>query len=214
MKKELRAFLTFWMANVAFVSSAQVSISGPTCVNPRVIYQYVITGSWDSTTTMQICITGGVIANTADSCTPGGPPQSSIQIAWSAGVSGSIMVHSSKGDSSLSVTLTDTLSGGAIVDSTASQQIPYLATPSIVLCSASSGGSCTPTYNYQWQQSPDLLTWVDIPQATFQNLPFSGQLQQSTFFRRKVTETNSNTIAYSGVAVINVSAPPPTASAQ
>jgi hypothetical protein len=189
----------------------QVTVTGPTCINPRTMYQYVITGPWDSVSTMQICLTGGVVAGSAITCTQTGPPQASVMVSWNGGIKGTLQVHSSKGNASISIVLTDTLTGGAIADTTKAQRIGYLALPSIVHCPPSTGGSCTPNYSYQWQQSLDMVAWTNITGATLQNLVMTQTLKQTTFVRRKVTETSSNTVAYSNAALVDVGAPAPSA---
>jgi hypothetical protein len=192
--------------------SGQVVVSGPACVIPRTVYQYVITGPWDSTSTMRVCLTGGQLADSSGICTPTGRPLSFVRVTWNAGSSGSLQVQSSKGNSLFSVTLSDTLTGGTIVVATKAQAIAYLATPALISCSASTGGACSPQYSYQWQQSADLVTWVDIPNDTTQNLTLTQAVAQSLFVRRKVTETRSNTVAFSDVARVDVGAPAPTIS--
>ena len=192
---------------------SQVTVSGPTCVIPGTIYQYVITGPWDSLSTMQVCLTGGQLADSSGSCTPTGQPLSFIRVTWNAGSSGSLQVQSSKGNSTIAVTLSDTLTGGSILVAAKTQRIAYLATPALVSCPPSTGGACSPQYNYQWQQSLDQVEWSDIPAATTQNLILAQAVKQTLFVRRKVTETGSNTIAFSNIALVDVGAPAPTISA-
>jgi hypothetical protein len=50
--------------------------------------------------------------------------------------------------------------------SNSSQNINYNTLPAWLNCSAASGGSCTPTYNYQWQQSSDNVNFSDISGET------------------------------------------------
>lgn len=211
IKKIRLLFPLVILAIAGFQGHAQVTITGPTCINPRTTYQYVITGPWDSVSTMQICLTGGVVAGSAITCTPFAAPQASVMVSWNGGINGTLQVHSSKGNATIAIVLTDTLTGGTIADTTKAQRIGYLSIPSIVLCPVSTGGSCTPNYSYQWQQSLDLVEWSDIPGASLQNLVMTQKLIQTTFVRRKVTETSSNTIAYSNAALVDVGAPAPSA---
>jgi hypothetical protein len=192
--------------------NGQVTVSGPTCVIPGTIYQYVITGPWDSASTMQVCLTGGQLADSTGTCTPTGRPLSFVLVTWNAGSSGSLQVQSSKGNSTITTTVTNTLTGGTILVASKSQRIAYLAIPALVSCSPSTGGACSSQYNYQWQQSSDQVEWLDIPAATAQNLVLTQTVKQTLFVRRKVTEANSNTIAFSDIALVDVGAPAPTIS--
>ena len=188
-------------------ASGQVVVSGPTCVIPGTVYQYVITGPWDSTSTMQICLTGGQLADSSGPCTPSGGLLSFVWVTWNSGSSGSVLVQSSKGNDTIGVTITSALVGGVITDSSNNQQIAFSDTPAVIKCSPSTGGSCTPQYSYQWQQSSDQVSWSDMAGDTTQNLTFSGPVTQTFFIRRKVTETGSNTITFSSIAVVYVGAP-------
>jgi hypothetical protein len=189
--------------------SGQVTVSGSTCVFPGVSYQYNITGNWDSTSTTQICITGGSIKNfdsSVHSCTlQGGAPLGSVLVSWNNILdSGTIAITSDKGNATLSISIISPLVPGRIDSSSKLQAIDYDSIPSMIICSVNSGGSCSPVYFDQWQQSFNQLSWTDIEGAINQNLVISSQLTQPTFYRRKVTEQQSGTIAYSDVALVDV----------
>lgn len=160
---------------------------------------------------MQVCLSGGRIAGSALTCTAKGNPQSFVQVMWDSGNAGSIQVLSSKGNATINVAVTTPLEGGTISLSAKSQLINYDSLSSGVNCSSGSGGSCSPNYSYQWQESPDMFNWTDAPGAVGQNLTLTKALIQTTFFRRKITETNSGSIGYSDVALIDVGAPSPPA---
>ena len=92
----MKTIKIFFLISIVFllprIGTSQVSITGPTCVVPGVIYQYQIQGNWDSTSTMQVCLSGGVIADSTDTniCTPaGGAPLSSVLVIWNGGSGGS-----------------------------------------------------------------------------------------------------------------------------
>src|SRR5437762_10581748 len=91
-------------------SFSQVVISGPTCIVPGTIYQYVINGSWDSSSTVQVCITAGLIVDESDSvaCTPSLNAINKVLVMWndSASDDGSLTVTSSLGNASLTVHFT------------------------------------------------------------------------------------------------------------
>jgi hypothetical protein len=215
MNKVIKVFCLSILSGLFTLSCfSQISLSGPTCVIPGVIYQYKVTGNWDSTSTMQLCLSGGIIADSTDTntCTPiGGAPLSAVLVIWSNNSSGSLTLTSTKGNASLSVSITQALAPGVIDSTTKIQSITYDSIPTTINCAVDVGGSCSPSYNDQWQQSVDMVTWIDIIGATGQNLNFSSPLTQSTLFRRKVTETVTGSIAYSDAAIVNVYAQLPLA---
>jgi hypothetical protein len=49
-----------------------------------------------------------------------------------------------------------------------------------------------------------MISWTDIPGATGASLVIDSSLTQSSFYRRKVTETNSRSIGYSDAASVLV----------
>src|SRR5262249_19492270 len=117
----------------------------------------------------------------------------------------SITISTSDGNKTFKVNITSALQAG-LVDSLSKEQnfLDTLSIPSTIICSSAKGGSCSPNYSYQWQQSNDAMVWEDIEGSTRQNLSFTTSVKQSFFYRRKITETNSGTIGYSDVAIINV----------
>jgi hypothetical protein len=185
----------------------QVIISGPACVIPGLTYQYRINAVWDSASTMQVCATGGTITGASGACTASGTPPPFVQVMWKAGVvTGSLLFHSSQGDTTIQVSIAPPLQAGEI--DTAVQSIGYSGAAAIIHCSAVAGGSCNPVYSYQWQQSTDAVYWTDIPGDTTQHLLLPGILTNTTFFRRKTTEATSGRIVYSRPATVFVGPPP------
>jgi hypothetical protein len=75
---------------------------------------------------------------------------------------------------------------GQVLEGIASpdQTVCYNSTPSMLSCSAPSGG--TSSYTYQWQLTTDNFNWLDIVGATNQTFT-PGALTSTTFFRRVVT---------------------------
>lgn len=191
-----------------FRGNSQVTVTGPACVIPGATYQYLISGPWDSASTMQVCLTGGLVVGSNAACTGNGVPVASVLVTWTASGAGNVNLSSSKGNSTLAVTISSVLTGGAIPVAVKTQSIAFKGTPSVITCSASTGGSCSPVYQYQWQQSRDRLSWTDISGAQGLTLSLSQPLQEATFFRRRVTEEGSGTIAYSDIAFVGVQAPP------
>ncbi|GAO44104.1 hypothetical protein [Flavihumibacter petaseus] len=79
---------------------------------------------------------------------------------------------------------TSALAGGTISNPT--QSISCGNIPAQILASVATGGICSPTYGYQWQQSSDNVTFTDIAGATTQNYQ-PPALSATTYFRRMVT---------------------------
>jgi len=196
--------LTILLVLIGFAVSAQVLIKGPSCVIPGVTYHYIISANWDSVAAMQVCITGGKL-KTGDTCSPsGGKPFGSVFVIWDQGVPGSLNIKSSLGDASLSVAQTTELHGGQLISKEKIQTYVKGVINYTFHCSAASGGSCNPSYTYQWQQSTNSVNWTDISGATEQDLVFTGEISYNTFFRRVVLEKNSNTEGYSEVAQLTM----------
>jgi len=191
----------------AIAAQSQVSIKGPGCVIAGVAYQYVINTSDTAGSGIRICVTGGTLAQGGsclnDSLVP------AVYVTWQAGAPAlSISFTSNTGSEVKTVSLTTPLQPGVIDAAQAEQYVSYNAAVPSITCAAATGGGCSPSYNYQWQQSADNVTWHDVDNAT--GVTFDGgiNLIQTTFFRRKVTEVNSGTIGYSTVAAVYVPAAP------
>ena len=193
---------------MALQDFSQVTVTGPQCVVAGTVYQYKISGNWDSLSTMQVCISGGIIADSTaiNSCTTSGAPLANVLVIWndSSSTAGVIKVNSPNGNGILNVSFSMPLQAGSI-DSLSKNQITETdSIPSSIYCQPATGGSCSPSFVYQWQQSSDMVSWTDIESAEQQNLSFSSSMNQTAFFRRKVTETVSGTIQYSDIATVNV----------
>jgi len=182
-------------------SLCQVAITGPTRVIADTEYQYLISGNWDDYSTMQLCIQGGIIVNTDSTCF-NGSPVASIHVIWKEDSTASISINSSDGDAFLSMERTTILDGGKIDTLGTIQIVEADSIPKLIHCPEATGGNCSPSYAYQWQQSLDNLSWTDIDGSTSEDLILLAPLAQTTYYRRKVTETISNTIKYSDVAIV------------
>ncbi|HWK02144.1 MAG TPA: hypothetical protein VNS58_00840 [Puia sp.] len=187
--------------------NAQVTIAGPTCVASGVTYQYNLSANWDSLSTVSICASGGLImdSGTQQSCLQKKGPIPYIKVTWGSGLStASISVTSSTRKDSMTVFIAATLVSGLIDTSVQFQTIAYNTVPASLFCSADSGGSCSPGYSYQWQQSEDGLQWVDVNSAVGETLVFQSLLVKSTYYRRKIKEEQSGTITYSNIAIVEI----------
>jgi hypothetical protein len=211
MSTIIRSVLFFTLLFSGFTKTiAQVTITGPSCVIAGTVYQYSISAKWDSTSTMHICVNGGIIADSSlgdnNTCTPSGAPVARMLVIWndSASNNGSLSLTSSLGNASFAVHFTDPLLPGSIDSVTGNQQIGYDSIPATIICSIDTGGSCSPSYSYQWQQSLDQVNWVNVDGANSMNLTIQAPLVQTMFYRRKVIDINSSTVGYSNVASVFV----------
>ena len=197
--------LSIVLIGVLQPSIAQFSITGSTCVLAGQSYQYTISGPWTQSTTMTWTVSGGVITTpSCGNCTQKtGTPLPNIYISWSSSGSLTLTTSNPTGNASKTITISLALSPGSIT-SNGTQYINYNSTPATITCSAATGGSCTPSYSYQWQSSTDNVNFSDISGATSQDLSFSAGLTQTKYFRRKVTETTSSTVGYSNTATVFV----------
>jgi hypothetical protein len=200
------SLLVFILTGLYSSTLAQVTIKGPGCMIPGTVCHYVITGKWDHITTMQACVSGGTF-NDGSNCTPSGTISNSLFVTWNTNGSGNLTVTSSKGNVSLTVTATQGLNGGNISNADLSRNYISSLHQYIFHCSKATGGSCKPSYIYQWQKSTDMLQWTNIQGATQKDLVFTDSIAQNTFFRRIVYENSSTTIGYSNIANLDIVIP-------
>src|SRR6266542_2548288 len=176
-------------------------------------YTYSIAGTMDNNT-MFWCVSGGggiIVQAFGNSLSFSGNCVSGmgigqIVVKWTVAGTGLISITSSNGSPSKSVPIVNPLNPGSIT-SNKTQTISYNTAPANINCSAASGGDCAPSFSYQWQQSINSVDWTDVANKTSQNFSTTALLIQTTYYRRKVTETQSNTVDYSDVATVNVSPP-------
>ena len=116
------------------IGFGQVTVTGPTCVIPGAVYQYLIAGPWDSSSMLQVCMTGGLTADSGQSCTSNGQPRASVLVTWDSTGIMTLQVTSSQGNSSITVTVTKPLFGGTIDSASQSQSMPYDSVPGTVNC--------------------------------------------------------------------------------
>jgi len=213
MRKGIKKLaFVFGISVFRLLAFSQPTINGPECVLPGIIYQYIISDYSASTiqVNMKICIHGGSLVNKDGSklndCTASAEPLATLLIMWNDKKRGSISISTSEGKKILNVNVTSELQAGFVDLSVREQNFSNtISVPSTIVCSEAKGGSCSPNYSYQWQQSNDAMTWTNIERSTGQNLAFDSPVKQSSYYRRKVIETGSATIAYSDVVVVNVS---------
>ena len=202
MKYQLMLFI-FSLCSY-FSLRAQTIINGPSCVLPAIEYQYLISTDDTTATGISICLGGGVYFGSHDSCLSDSLPPF-ILVAWNSGVdTASIFWSSPTGNTTTAISFSAPLQAGSIDTAYTFQTIAHDSSVSNIQCSPAMGGSCSPSYTYQWQQSLNNVDWNDIAGATNQNLDVNITLTETSYIRREVTETNSGTIGYSNFATINV----------
>ncbi|MCW3074641.1 MAG: repeat-associated core domain protein [Flaviaesturariibacter sp.] len=196
--------LVVLLLGVTHVSKAQLSISGPTCVDAGLTYQYTASGAVAGTRTW--CITNGTFVGISGSCVSAVKNLTSVEVVWSGTATSGTLSFSNGGfTTTITVTMTQPLDGGAISQGQG-QTITYNTTPGTIQCSPYSGGECGSTFSYLWQQSSDNINWSYVSGETSQNLSFSAPITQSTYYRRRVQEANSTyqANAYSNSILVTV----------
>jgi len=186
------------LAAFAQKSQAQSPISGPTCVVTGQNYTYNYNNSYTGSPTFTWGISTGTIQQSQGA---------SVIVQWTATGTGSITL-SVNGVSQTplnNISVVAPLSGGSIT-ANATQTIAYNTVPAAISCAVATNGYCSPAYTYLWQYSTDGTTWNSAGQTT-QNLTVSTALTVTTYYRRQVTETHTNAVAYSGIATVFVNPP-------
>jgi hypothetical protein len=205
MKRKEVAFL--WLLLLLIQSSkadSQVKISGPECIVSGTEYQYDLFGKWDTQTAISVCVEGGLIARNNSTCYEG-KELNYVRIVWNDNTTkGKISITSSSGNGFFNVRPTRALQGGKVDSLSKLQAVKKAAIPRSISCGSARGGNCSPSFSYQWEQSDDNLRWTNVTGAVFQNLSFSVALNHTLFFRRKIFDSVSNSIAYSDVAIVVV----------
>ena len=198
--------LALTATSIPVTAYSQVTVSGPNCVTAGTVYLYNISGQWQAGSTVQVCITGGILVDSGQACAGGSGILSFVRVAWDSGgiTSGAVAVTTTQGNNTIAVTIAQALTPGQIDSAAVNQTLDSLTTPSTLTCSAPGGGGCSISYQYQWQQSFDNVIWRDMDSATSAQLSFSGPLSQTTYYRRIVTNVVSNAFGYSNVATINI----------
>jgi hypothetical protein len=192
------------------ISYSQVKITGPECIVPGTEYQYEFYGRFDRQTEINICVEGGLVAANNNTCYKVSNVNY-VRIIWSDDITkGKISISAAKVNGSFNVKPTRPLQGGKIDSLFKIQRAQSSGAIKTIICSAAKGGSCSPSFIYQWEQSDDNLHWTEIKGETFQNLSYATRSDRAVFLRRKIVDTVSNSIAYSDVAVIVVANQPGT----
>lgn len=163
----------------------------------------ILRGDWKENDKINICVEGGLFIETGTNCIEK-QSVSFVRIQWSEGKrKGKIKVSSQAGNNSLDVDIAVPFNPG-FIGTTDKQTISFERTAPSLSCTEAIGGSCSPSYSYQWERSSDKLRWTAINGATGRNLSFANPLKQTTYFRRKVVENKSQTTGYSNEITVFV----------
>ncbi len=200
-----RYFLTIVLSLPGIVISeaitAQGTITGPACVKPSFEYQYLINFTGKFKNKSEICITGGRLVDSKSECTQI-DTFAAVKVIWDAkAVRGKISFASAKGNAAFDVNIIEELNPGTI-NTRKSQLIEYNSKREQITCGPATGGSCNPSYEYQWEISEDAIEWKEIKGSTDVNLANQEQQKRPFFYRRRVTEKTSGMVAYSDIASV------------
>src|SRR5690348_14151995 len=187
---------------VVFAKKASSQLLGPDCVQQDQYYSFYL-DSYDYNDYFSWYVNGGVISSGSSS--ESGTGLSSIVVKFTSS-SGYVSVSYSNGSGFISVTAYGPFSAGSI-NGNLTQTIAYNATPGIISCSGPAGGSCSPSYSYQWQKSTNGTSWSDISGQTAASLNFSGGLTQTSYYRRYTLDLVSYNSGFSDVATVYVNPP-------
>lgn len=188
----------------SYASTAQVSLTGPSCVLPDVEYHYYIFGQYDSASTMKVCASQGKILASGSTCYQGAPVRM-IRVIWKKHLDkATLSLSTPKGDTSLRINETSPITGGIIDTLTHIMQLTVGDTLHTIRCSSPQGGGCSVDYIYQWQSSEDGVLWQDMAGGDSEQLAGPLLLSKTTYLRRKVIDKASNTTNFSNTATVLV----------
>jgi hypothetical protein len=185
--------------------NSQMFIAGPKCVTQGVSYLYDIHGKWDSSAMANLCVEGGLLTDYGLNCVKG-VEFSYAKIKWNNNIkTGKITLNCIGGMVSADIKIVGPFDPGKIDSLLKLQVVDSITTPNNILCSVSSGGSCSPQFSYQWQQSIDDMTWQDIEGAINKDLKIGKKISKNVYYRRKNIELSGKTITYSDEAMVLLS---------
>ncbi|MDO6430193.1 DUF6443 domain-containing protein [Flavitalea sp. BT771] len=167
------------------------SVQGPTTVTAGSTQTYQLSAA----------CSGSATSWTVSCGTVQGPTSSHVNIYFSSLGCTSPVITAWQGSTALAtltVTETQPLNGGSIINS--SQSINYNAIPALLNGTAATGGSCGTSYTYQWYTSADNINFTTISGATGVSYQ-PGALTVTTYFKRVVTCSGSTASTTATVTV-------------
>lgn len=190
-----------------FVGYSQVTLSGPTCVTPGLTYLYYVKGDNDTAHAFKICVKGGLVDSVNTTCVEG-KRLKFVKINWDPAASTGVIEYSSlTSPVRLAVNIVQPLAPGILSANDVVQGTDSTKLPSVIHCSAASGGSCRPEYRYQWEQSPDNISWSTVSAGIAKDLTFTIPLRHTTYYRRKVKTADSDGVVYTQSAIVFINPP-------
>lgn len=210
-KCRIRLILFILGFQIPLKGICQVKIKGPDCVISGNTYSYQFIGdSINIANISKVCLVGGIIYSTNNTCLTTEADSSKkyiyyTYVRWNdSTTTGSITASASSASITLNVIITSQLDEGKLDTATRVQHIPYNSVPASIICSDASGGNCSPSYSYWWEQSTDNLKWTKMPNAKEQNLTINWKFTKTIYFRRRVTDKKGNSTAMSASAIVFV----------
>jgi RHS repeat-associated protein len=187
-------------------AKSQVTISGPTCVvaGGTTGYQYTLSGTYTSTSPVQWCVTGGVIAGTSNTCKSGTIASIGlfIRVVWNPGITSGSVQLTVTGSGSATRNITNiTIANTA----TPVSQVRNFNQSFTITGGGASSTACVPTYTYQWEwATASGGPFTAISGATSQSYTSTANFTSTRFYRRKLTFNGD--IQYTPVASVNIAA--------
>ncbi|HET6255228.1 MAG TPA: DUF6443 domain-containing protein [Puia sp.] len=199
--KSLFAFVAVIILLFGCVGLNAQTIGGSNCIQTgSTHYSYMVSGGGlTGSSTMNWSCAGCTFVGTSS-----GTPCWGVTVTWSTSGWIKCMTSSPTTSTTLNVSKYNALSAGTIT-SGGSQSVNYNSIPAGIVCSAASGGYCTPTYSYQWYSSTDDVNFTSMPGQTALTLNFgTTRLTQTMYYKLQVTETNTSTSAWYPAATVTV----------
>ena len=196
---------------ITATAHGQLRFQGPGCLITGRVAVYRMLGPSQGPQGVQVCLSPLAASTGPDSCWQLTAVGSSLPLSWSHPGAYRLRLSEAAGSAARTIEVTRPLDGGRIDSSLRVQILKASQIPLTLRCSPATGGQCSPRYFYQWERSPDAHHWKDLPHSPEPDLGFAEPLKETTYFRRKVTETRSGICSYSSIAVVFVD---PTAKVQ
>lgn len=177
----------------------QKALTGPVCVSPGVEYQYSLnilgSANW------KVCVSGGSIVGSNASCVEGST-STRLNVVWAKNGLNGLTITGAVSEK-LAISVIDEFDAGLIEDSIISGHELSKKLP-IIYCTNAKGGACSSSFIYNWEMSADQVLWINVVGEYGQNLAYKELVKETVYFRRKVTNTRSNTVGYSNVVHVFV----------
>ncbi len=191
------------LISASVIARAQVSISGPTCVvaGGTAGYQYTLSGSFNQNTSIQWCVTGGIIVQNGQTCRTGtfGSIGASVRIVWTPGQSTyRVNAVTGRGNAQRNVTVVSI----AQTATPASQNVAYNGSFTITGGGPSST-ACTPTYTYSWEYATAAAGPFTALTGNTKDYTSTATFIGTRYYRRR-TNFNSTDVLYTPIVSVTI----------